>query len=51
MLNITNIKVMSDGGGNDNGFTDNTVAIQEINIMLENQDPATAVARNVVKCP
>lgn len=39
------------GGGNGNGFRDNTVATQEISITVETQQPPTALAKNAVKCP
>jgi len=51
ILNITNINVYIDGGGKGNGFRDSTVITQEINMIVETQQPPTALAKNAVKCP
>lgn len=51
ILNTTNINVKTDGGGNGNGFRDNTVVTQEINITVETEQPPTALAKNAVKWP
>lgn len=46
---MTNIRINIEGGGNDNGFNDNTVITQETNVKVETQHPLTALARNAVK--